>query len=450
MVNQKGIILVASKRMDGNKKEDRKEDGLIRLSASARRGLGFTQGQVEVSPDIKDIDTTGGAKALLTVFLAFGADVRELKASGTYKPIDLKRVGFVTTANLERICGKSNEQNVWISSGVEDTVVGTDPEFLLFERDNDSIIHANNTSLNHTGLIGYDGAMAEIRPAPASDIEVLVDNMTNIFKNQQLTGCIQNLRWMSGCYFKNDRRDFPIGGHIHIGNPIKIAQFTEQKRVCLFVVMNRVMDELLAIPMTRLDGALGKTRRTNTRMAINGGYGFFGEWRLCNGRLEHRTLSGMWLKHPSLAKAVLGTAKAITDEMFKHVEDNNFNYNYFAPQKIREIIRKSDHNNTVNPESVWRSNFDGWGEIPLTVDLNCCRSSQDMRRILNDSKASSINKPFLDKWLGLMKGLSTYKKYQKYIDGLYEILLIPIKDISSIDREIQKNWIEGNPFPINL
>jgi hypothetical protein len=273
--------------------------------------------------------------------------------------------------------------------------------------------------------------------------------MTGIFKNDALTSCIKDLRWMAGCYYKNSNRDFPIGGHIHIGNPIKITQFTEPKRLCLFIVMNKIMDELLAIPMTRLDGDLGKNRRTNTRMARLGGYGFFGEWRTCNGRLEHRTLSGMWLKHPSLAKAVLGTAKAITDEVFKRVEDKNYNYNYFAPQDVREIMKISDpHSNNNN--NVWRSNFDGWKDIPIINDMQCLRSSEDMRNILNDSRSGDINKSFLDKWLTTMKSLSTFKKYQKYIIGLHEILSIPVKDISDFDKKIQKNWLEGNTFPVNL
>lgn len=446
MVNKKGVILVASKRMDENKKGDRIEGNLIRLSANARRTLGFIDGNVQLfSKAVGNIEPI-----TLNIFHAFTADIKDLKKSGEYSTDDLKRICFVTTDNFRRLCTDGDNKDVWVSQGVEDTVVGTDPEFLLFDKDGQKIIHANNTRLNYTGLLGYDGAMAEIRPAPASCIEELVNNMTNIFADERLTAAIKDLKWTSGCYFKNNQRDFPIGGHIHIGNPAKIAAFTEQKRICLFVVMNKILDELLAIPMTKLDGPLGKTRRTGTRMARYGGYGFFGEWRMCNGRLEHRTLSGMWLTNPSLAKAVLGTAKAITDEIFKLVEESNYNYNYICPISVREQIKKSSPNSLTNNESVWKSNFDQWESIPLSRDLQCVKSSEEMRRILNESKAASINKPFLDKWLRTMKSLSTYKKYQKYIDGLYEILLVPVKEMSAIDNNIQKNWLEGNQFPVNL
>jgi len=425
----KKMILVVSDNMDANKKPDRDEDSLVRLSAVARKSFDLDASQVEV---------TGIAKhGMLNIHQAFSKDVKFAK--NKFSTTELKRVGFVTTRMFKRLTGKvaKTAEDVWISETPLTTLIGADPEFLLFDASG-NVVRANNI-LGKPGKIGSDGAMIEIRPDPSPDPETLVKNMKDIFKDRQLTDPIKDLDWQAAIYHKDDVRDYPVGGHIHLGNPVGIAKLSSPAKIFLFAVMNKIMDELLALPLIKLDGTdLGKSRRSECQMAMGGvGYGYYGEWRPCDGRLEHRTLSGLWLMHPFMAECVLGTAKAISEELFKRVEDSGYDKDTFN----HPGIALNDH------KFLYRGEFDDWSSINLAKDLECVSSSAYMANMLNQSKARSITKPFLKKWYNKMKKLSTYQKYAKAIDGLHSILSLPGNSVHAVGFNIKENWLGGKKFP---
>lgn len=438
---KKRLILVVSDRMDQNKKPGRKESDLIRMSSKARDNMGFT-GAVEV---------TGKSSVSLSVFHAYTGDLRDVRSSGKYTPEELKRLGFVTQRTFDIITGNTTSlKNIWISENRYETVMGADPEFLLFDPDNDAVVHANSI-MSKDGDLGSDGAMAEIRPKPAKNTERLVENMRGIFGNKTLTENIRHLKWLASCYYRNSHRDFPVGGHIHIGNTQKILAMPEAHRQLLFAVLNKVLDEHLAIPMTRLDGAEpGSRRRTKCSMVLGGGngYGYFGEWRIAQGRLEHRTLSGMWLMHPSLSKAVLGTARAIIDEVYSRISDKNYDINYICPNGECDTFRPKVYGQSRG--NAWRDGFDGWSDIPLLKDMRSMRSSADMNKMLNTCNTASINKPFLNKWLNIMKSFSSFSYNEEEIRALKEILSVPIKSLTGYDRQIQPNWLTDKKFIVDL
>jgi hypothetical protein len=205
-MGKENLILVPSTRMDGNKKPDRDERGLIRMSKAARNFMGY-QNLVEVWPQGATAQQRTQNSVLLEIFHAFSADIKELKADGFTKD-ELKRVGFVTTDTYKKITGKTTgkERNIWIADKIHETVLGTDPEFLLFDNDR-NIIHACNV-MGFNGEIGCDGAMAEIRPKPAMTPEDVVRNIETIFKSGSQVDKIKNYDWVAGCYFKNTSRDF--------------------------------------------------------------------------------------------------------------------------------------------------------------------------------------------------------------------------------------------------
>lgn len=423
------LVLIPSERMDKNKKEDRNEHGLIRMSKAARTNLGFDD-TVEVYPNTKSTEKRLKGSMLLKIFQAFSADLKQARADGVSDE-ELSRAGFVTTRTFNKITGTKSKKsgNIWITDNIADTVIGADPEFLLFDG-NGRVIRANNV-MSYNGPIGCDGAMAEVRPQPAIVPEDLVRNIKVLFENKSLTNRIEKYDWMAGCYYKDHQRDYPIGGHIHIGNPVQVARLDNSNRVKFFKAFNKIMDELLAIPMVKIDGAtLGRARRTECTM---GKYGYFGEFRTCNGRLEHRTLSGMWLMHPDLAVLVLGCAKAVIDEVFRHVADKKFDMSYMFPNKF-------------NQSQVWAASFDSWDQIPLCNDLGCTMPSRDMIELLHKSAAAKITLKFLKAWYDRMRGLSTYKQYAKYIDGLYEVLKNKTKTFQDFDKRLQSNWLEGKKF----
>jgi hypothetical protein len=444
---RKKLILVASDRMDDNKKESRNEHGLVRMSAAVRKNMKFDQDSVEIYPANTSATNRIAKTQMLKIFQAFAVDIKSLKtmiSSGDLTPEEAVRVGFVTTKTLNKVNGTRNRRksnDIWISDTISDTVIGSDPEFLLFNRSDGHIVRANSI-MSKTGKMGSDGAMAEIRPDPAISPADHVSNMVKIFKNDQAAKLIKDYKWSAECYHRDNNRDYSVGGHIHIGNPIRIANMPQNDREAFFRCLNKVMDELLAVPLIKLDGAdKGSRRRTNCQVnSGGGGFGYFGEYRLCGGRLEHRTLSGMWLLHPSVARAVFGTAKAIIDEVFRLVSDKKFNKKYMCLYP----------DGSGNSRHMWKRGYDGWKKMGLLKDMRCVTSTDDMIGILHKSSSSTINITYLKSWLSKMKGFSTYRENAKYIQGLYDILKISATNLQGYDREIQKNWLGKKKFLVEV
>ncbi len=452
MARQK-LILIASKSMDKNKKPDRNEDSLVRMSSVVRNNMDFNEDSVELCPAGASSENQAIRARMLKIYKAFSADIKEAKKmveDGELTKAELKRVGFVTTRTLNIINGnngRKKNKNIWVSNSIKNTVLGSDPEFLLFDRESGNIVNAYNV-LQNAGPLGSDGAMAEIRPSPATSTEGIVSNIKKIFERDKSVKYIESYKWMAACYHRDNSRDYPVGGHIHIGTPAKIANLNKKTKEAFFIVLNKILDELLAIPLTKLDGAEnGQRRRTNCQVCITGhhGYGFFGEMRIPHGRLEHRTLSGMWLAHPSIAKAVFGTAKAIVDEVFKLVSSRNFDTKYMCL-----YAKDNESGNDKIIKHMYKADFNGWKDVPLAKDVNCIKSSDEMIKILNDSNPSYVSSTYLKSWLSRMKDFSTYKKNSKYIRGLYEILSISAKELQSWDREIQENWLKNKKFMVDL
>ena len=422
--------------MENNKKQDRDEHSLIRMSAAARKNMGFD----------KVVEVSAKQAAMLNIFQAYAADVQALKKSGDYSQEELRRVGFVTQATYDKITEGKALKNIWISDTVHETLFGADPEFLLFRQNEDRVVSAASL-MGKAGKIGSDGAMAEVRPDPSKTSSGLVRNIRNIFADANLTGKIDQYRWMAACYFKDQNRDYPVGGHIHIGNPKGVMSMSSAVRTLFFAMVNKILDELLALPMSRLDGnEPGSCRRTKCAMVLGGGkgYGFFGEWRKCDGRLEHRTLSGLWLMHPSLAKAVIGTAHAIVNEVYRLVDNEGYSKDYICPNGGVDEFDERGRG------SAWKGPFNGWAEIPLMRDMRCLRSTEEMNAILNSCSASTINSAFVKKWYDQMKTLSTFKENENCIRALRDILRVPIAEINDFDKQIQKNWLQGHKFIVDF
>ena len=104
------LILLPSKSMDSNKKKDRREDGLIRMSAEARQSLGLDNDKsVEVWPNSDDaLDRENRSRALV-IFKAYSEDLKALR--DTDMPAeDMIRVGFVTSRTFSVIVKNAGGQ----------------------------------------------------------------------------------------------------------------------------------------------------------------------------------------------------------------------------------------------------------------------------------------------------------------------------------------------------
>lgn len=439
MSAKQSLILVVSDNMNKNKKPDRNERGLVRMGASARKNIALGADNLMLSHKTRS--------SMLRVHRAFSSDIKKLKEEG-YSPADLRKVAFVTGDTFKKLTESNRrilKSNVFIGPPEKpkkapfSMLIGADPEFLLFNTEG-NVVHANNV-LPKPGPIGSDGAMIEVRPDPDENPIQVVDNMMNIFSNKSLTSKIEDYVWKAAIYHKNTQRDYPVGGHIHLGNPPGMSKcISGQSKSYLFAVFNKIMDELLAIPLIKLDGAdLGRSRRSDCQMSMGqGGYGFYGEWRPCDGRLEHRTLSGLWLMHPKVAEAVLGSAKAIAEEMYKIAYEQDF---------VKSLYKHPDIG-IGSYKHLYRPEFDDWGSITLSATMDCTQSSSYMASMLNTSKAKSVTKAYLRKWYKKMRRLSTYSKYSTQIDKLYAILSVPRKEVTEVGFDLKKNWLEGKGFPI--
>ena len=424
------LILVPSKRMDRNGSSSRGENNLVRMSQAAREYMGYEK-TVEVYPETEDTNTRLSRNMLLNVFRAYTDDLRELKRQGFSKE-ELKRVGFVTSEVFNKVTGGDSDEpcsNIWITDSVDHTIIGADPEFLMFDSGG-NIVDVSNY-LPYNGPLGYDhvGAVAEIRPAPAIKPEELVANIKSILADTNISGKeLREYDWKAGCYHAGEHRAYCLGGHIHIGNPAKVACMGREARTMFFRVFNKILDELVALPLIKIDGKMyGSQRRRR--------YGHFGGFRMyeADGRMEYRTLSGMWLMHPTLTEATFGVAKAVIDEVYRYVSDSGFDMKYIS-------------GNTTSGVDVFHYNFKSWESIPLVSDMRCTRPSKEMIKLLSESDDSLVDDKYLKSWYKSMKSLSSYERYGKYVDNLYEILKNDRDALDNFDKELKRNWLTDVKF----
>ena len=157
------------------------------------------------------------------------------------------------------------------------------------------------------------------------------------------------------------------------------------------------------------------------------GYGFFGEWRICKGRLEHRSLSGLAISNPDICRDVFGVGQAITEAVYKEAINNDLNDEFILPKKYTE-------------KGIYRKTFKNWQKIPLAETFNCVNSSEFMRTIMDNSSRIEIDKTYINKWLSKIRKLSTYGKYEKYVESLGDLLSCNAKVLDKVNKNIKQNW----------
>lgn len=432
----KPLILLPSDSMDGNKKQDRNEDTLLRVSKITRNSV------IENLDNVK-LDGVDSIKEL-GVYKAFSKDlirVRELILENVLNYEDSDRVAFVSSKTFKELGGEGqflDFSKIDYKKQVElitTLLIGTDPELLLMSQG--KVIPASSIEgFDKKAKFGSDGYMAELRPDPADSAEGLVDNIKIILQNEAVQKKTDKLDLISACYYEEDNRDYPVGAHIHIDNPKKIAALPLAERFRLFAVTNKIMDELLTLPVIRLDGNKGHNRRAKCKMsAHNGygvagygkGYGFFGEWRECHGRLEHRSLSGLVLINPQVATAVFGTAQAIAEATYNEALKNKLDKDFILPNKF-------------NYQDIYKATFENWGDIPIAETLGCTTNSKEISEIMNASDRKTISQAYIKNWLIKIRTLSTYDKFSKHIEALGDILSSSDKVLDSFDNNIKNTW----------
>jgi len=433
------LVLVPSKRMDDNRKDGRNEDKLIRMGEKARNDLGLKNDKsVELWPDGNDISGKINHNRLALIFQAYSKDLKELKQSGMSQE-EFNRVGFVTTRTFKFICGNKNvnKDDIWLADSIEDTVIGADPEFALIK--NGEIEYAGNVpDFVFEGHLGSDGPLAEVRPEPAIKIKDFVNNIQKVFESDPQRNYIMGYDWIGGCFFNspNQQREFGIGGHAHIGTPAQVAELINNInrnniKSMIFACLQKVLDEYISIPMLKIEGKDDGVRRRHH-------YGKFGDYRTDHGRLEYRTLSGMWLVHPELAKYTMGSVKAVSHAFFKLAESKDYSDDLFITE---------DMGRNFDSYSLFDQRDDKWKDIEIVKAMGALRSAAEMIDIL-DKGVIKFDKIFISDLKKKFKSLSTYNMYSEFIDAFIELVSLPVTQLKKIDRDIKHNWLEGKEFII--
>ena len=445
------LILIPSSRMDKNSKKDRNEDQLIRMGQIARENLELTnEKEVELWPD-KTVEDRISRSRVLKIFQAFAGDLKEAK--GNLNSEEYDRVGFVTKRTFDYICGPgiNNDKNIWIADEISDTVIGADPEFILTDG---NILHYAANYMDHNGDLGSDGSLAELRPAPAIGVDMFVENIRAILTNKNKTKPIAKLDWIAACCPNMARSDngrssqYPVGGHVHVGTPRKIADKLEKDSAelfkhSMFSTMNKCLDDLVGVPALKFDD---KGESIARRLS----YGKYGQYRDDHNRLEYRTLSGMWMAHPKLALAVLGAVKAVTESFFLLLETHNLDREYLSSKYVfRDKYYRNGYQAPAGVTEITSpyETFAGWKDMPILKDLGATASSTEVRNALHKYEIT-FNKDYIGKISEAYRNLPMYDHYREYIEMFLELISLPHKEIVKMNKDIKETWTEDAAFII--
>lgn len=441
-----GLILFVSNRMESNKKETRHENELIRIGSIARKNLGLENDSVvELFPDGDGLKRATRSR-ILKIFEAYAEDLKRAKEELSTE--QYQRVGFVTQKTFNFLCGSrpnNRAEDIWLADSIEDTIIGADPEFLLRSEDGTPMYAGNVPGFTYEGSLGSDGPLAEVRPNPEVSPTNMIKNIRQILNSDPNIETIKNYKWEAACFYNAPdlSREFSIGGHIHIGTPLQISQFIINKlpddftnKTLLFSNLQKLIDEYVAIPLIKLDGKENTIKRRNH-------YGTFGDFRSDGGRLEYRTISGMWLLHPKIATAVVGTVKAISDSYFKLIEQNNYDTKLLSPSGLYNMYSISLFSKSTEDGEYG----DRWKTIEILKHFDATKSSDRMIDILHKGNIA-LNRPFFDKLTKKLEKLSEYNKYKEHIESFITILSNSYNKLSNLDRDIKHNWVEDKDLEL--
>jgi hypothetical protein len=306
-----------------------------------------------------------------------------------------------------------------------------------------SIQYAGHVAgFSYEGELGSDGPWAEVRPEPTITVKDFIHNIRDIFKNHPKTEIIKPYDWVGGCFYNNrdsssgEIKKWPVGGHIHIGIPTMLYKLLEEEEdrnrrylSSTYSCLAKAIDEYITIPMMRVEGINKSVERRKE-------YGRFGDFRSDHtGRIECRTLSGEWMIHPELTKAVIGSVKAVSRAFFKILEENGF-------KKETTMTKEME---TQDRGSIFLSNTNEWKKIKSMKAMETVRSSKEMISILQRGEIK-FDKDYFNKLKSMFKSLSTYHDHSEYIDRFLDVTKLSKDDLEKIDRNLKRTWVGNKKF----
>lgn len=366
---------------------NRGEDSCVRMAKRSRDYISPIGKTIEITP------TVGGETFRLRIKSAYRSDINSARES----KISLETVGFVSKNLYDKLTGADSKGTAWVSESIDALKVGSDPEFGLIDDVGDFIYASNVCETGLDSNIGHDGPCMELRPEQSDAVDTHLSNIGSLIKSGCERKDINRFKWWTGATYKseNQERKYTLGGHIHIGNPSIMSDFllSEKNRKSKRPMEEsgiqrrilRVLDELVGIPLANIDSPDPAYRRKKS-------YGFPGDFRSQVGRFEWRTPSAVWLTNPDIARAVLGTSKAVSEECYRRLVDKNF-----------------------SPNTIYHAQ----GTQGSLLNSFGCVSNDILIKIL--VSGTSVDPGVLGSVVKALRAMSTYGKYKEFIDEFIKL-----------------------------
>jgi len=377
------------------------ENTYIRIPAVGRKHLSPRRNVLNIS--------NGDTDVTLNIRRAYKKDVEILKAlleKGTISKETYRQTGFLTTDTWNTLLGNcTHDTELRINDNIEDVALSADPEFILRDPHNGRLIYAANI-LKFGEIFGSDGPCVKIRPAAVKSVGEFVLNCREALSRGLDAKPVKNLHWFSNAAVEGkDIRGYLVyycsGGHICFDTPRYLHLNIKKDGYYFFKCMSRILDELVAVPMVRLDGLSSPIRRWMCSHT-----GFF---HYEHGKFEWRTLSGTWLSSPELAEAVLGVSKVVVQEIYE---------------------RFADRDNDVK----WAISGKGEGNL---VSEFCRMTHEEVVKILDRGDAKAVTDNLISDTVGTIRGFTVADRYSRNIDAWENFLSRP-STLTGI--ELKKAW----------
>ena len=257
---------------------------------------------------------------------------------------------YVTTETFQHIA-RQQTQSCDIVDLVDGITLGCDPELMVIDRNTGDLVSAQYFfGLQKWGAVGYDCLLLEFRPLPSTLESVVVDNMyslisaartalntSKMYPSTMMAGIssftgraavARNVQNNTAMIQPNTK--LTAGFHLHYGLPKEILGY-QKKFVANQVV--KALDYYVGIPAVIPEGYGDSYRRTVQGIE----YGKPGMFRIDHRTLEYRTPGAALMKHPILAKGLIGLGAVVIEDIVSRIKAITHNFT-----QLNEIATDAD------------------------------------------------------------------------------------------------------------
>jgi hypothetical protein len=325
------ILLTVSETMNERSKSDPDEHRVIRMPKEFRDNFMFSL------HDYVSLRGADGKIIALRILPAYKEDA-ETDSSSAYLTSNI----FAATKIVGKELANKKIQNVELVQGI---TLGCDPELFLVDAKG-NIIYANRFFRRFSN-VGYDGPMMEFRPMPSTREEGVTNNLfslivqarnhLNTFAGVKVINSIpipqpSSIRMVAASSY----RSVAAGFHLHFGLPQQLLGGQYITKLLARQIV-KALDFYVGIPAIIPEGGEDFFRRT----FVGSAYGKPGNFILDNRTLEYRLPGGTLMRHPILAKGILGLGAAVIEDVVSRVKKATENYSFLEsmlPDKSLSII----------------------------------------------------------------------------------------------------------------